>query len=109
MYLAAIFFFPLFRDSLGPMQAANQTVLNLAYDLMTAVGLGVTATIRVGIKRKRTCFDLRRIATSIFVQVFLLRPFCHWLYSLEGCFTTFYIDNIEVEENGSMATAFFPT
>lgn len=53
-------------------QAANQIALNLAsMTFMIAVGLGVTATIRVGnqvgLKHYK---ELRRVAFSIFLLVF---------------------------------------
>ena len=58
-------------------QAANQIALNLAsMTFMIAVGLGVTATIRVGNQKgKSDFFNLRRIAFSIFIQVFLIKLF----------------------------------
>jgi MATE family multidrug resistance protein len=55
-------------------QAANQIALNLAsMTFMIAVGLGVTATIRVGNQKgKKDFVSLRRIAFSIFMQVFII-------------------------------------
>lgn len=80
-------------------QAANQIALNLAsMTFMIAVGLGVTATIRVGnqvgLKRYR---ELRRIGFSIFLLVFLIEAvFAILFILLKDILPTFYIDNPEV-------------
>lgn len=80
-------------------QAANQIALNLAsMTFMIAVGLGVTATIRVGnqvgLKRYR---ELRRIGYSIFLLVFLIEAvFAILFILLKDILPVFYIDNIEV-------------
>ncbi|AVR45709.1 MATE family efflux transporter [Christiangramia fulva] len=80
-------------------QAANQIALNLAsMTFMIAVGLGVTATIRVGnqvgLKRYR---ELRRIGFSIFLLVFLIEAIFAILFIvLKDLLPTFYIDNAEV-------------
>lgn len=80
-------------------QAANQIALNLAsMTFMIAVGLGVTATIRVGnqvgLKRYR---ELRRIGFSIFLLVFLIEAvFAILFILLKDILPTFYIDNVEV-------------
>lgn len=80
-------------------QAANQIALNLAaMTFMIAVGLGVTATIRVGNQKGRGNFvNMRRIATSLFLQVFLIEAvFAVGFVLLKDILPTFYIDNIEV-------------
>ncbi len=80
-------------------QAANQIALNLAsMTFMIAVGLGVTATIRVGnqvgLKRYR---ELRRIGFSIFLLVFLIEAvFAIIFIVFKDIFPVFYIDNAEV-------------
>lgn len=80
-------------------QAANQIALNLAsMTFMIAVGLGVTATIRignqVGLKKYR---ELRRIGFSIFLLVFLIEAvFAILFIVLKDILPAFYIDNMEV-------------
>lgn len=80
-------------------QAANQIALNLAsMTFMIAVGLGVTATIRVGnqvgLKRYK---ELRRIGFSIFLLVFLIEAvFAIIFIVFKDIFPVFYIDNAEV-------------
>ncbi|MEO2129174.1 MAG: MATE family efflux transporter [Christiangramia sp.] len=80
-------------------QAANQIALNLAsMTFMIAVGLGVTATIRVGnqvgLKHYK---ELRRVAFSIFLLVFLIEAIFAVLFILlKDILPTFYIDNLEV-------------
>ncbi|PTX44122.1 MATE family multidrug resistance protein [Christiangramia gaetbulicola] len=80
-------------------QAANQIALNLAsMTFMIAVGLGVTATIRVGnqvgLKQYR---ELRRIGYSIFLLVFLIEAVFALLFILlKDILPVFYIDNVEV-------------
>ena len=55
-------------------QAANQIALNLSsMTFMIAVGLGVTATIRVGNQKGlKNYSELRRLSISIFLQVFII-------------------------------------
>lgn len=80
-------------------QAANQIALNLAsMTFMIAVGLGVTATIRVGNQKGLAQFkDLRRIALSTFLLVFLIEAvFAVAFILLKDWLPTFYIDNAEV-------------
>ena len=80
-------------------QAANQIALNLAsMTFMIAVGLGVTATIRVGNQKGKSDFpNLRRIAFSIFIQVFLIEAiFAVGFILLKDFLPPFYIDNPEV-------------
>jgi MATE family multidrug resistance protein len=80
-------------------QAANQIALNLAsMTFMIAVGLGVTATIRVGNQKGLANFkDLRRVALSTFLLVFLIEAvFALGFILLKSWLPTFYIDNAEV-------------
>ncbi|WP_373059798.1 MATE family efflux transporter [Zunongwangia sp. H14] len=80
-------------------QAANQIALNLAsMTFMVAVGLGVAATIRVGNQKGLGHFrDLRRIAISTFLLVFLIEAvFAVGFILLKNILPTFYIDNAEV-------------
>lgn len=80
-------------------QAANQIALNLAsMTFMIAVGLGVTATIRVGNQKGTSDFiNLRRIAFSIFFQCFLIEAvFAIGFILLKDWLPPFYIDNPEV-------------
>ena len=66
-------------------QAANQIVLNLtSMTYMVALGLGVTAMIRVGNEKGRSDFiTLRRVVISIFLLIMLLSSlfalffYCH--------------------------------
>ncbi|MHA6281366.1 MATE family efflux transporter [Salinimicrobium sp. CAU 1759] len=80
-------------------QAANQIALNLAsMTFMVAVGLGVTATIRVGNQKgKANFYELRRIAFSTFLLVFLIEAvFAVGFIVLKDWLPTLYIDNMEV-------------
>lgn len=80
-------------------QAANQIALNLAsMTFMIAVGLGVTATIRVGNQKGLGHYkDLRRIAFSTFLLVFLIEAvFALGFIFLKDWLPTFYINNTEV-------------
>lgn len=80
-------------------QAANQIALNLAsMTFMIAVGFGVTATIRVGNQKgKKNFSELRRIAFSIFIMVFLIQSIFALVFIVtKNLLPTFYIDNIEV-------------
>lgn len=80
-------------------QAANQIALNLAsMTFMIAVGLGVTATIRVGNQvGLRAYRELRRISFSIFLLVFLIMAVFALLFILlKDILPVFYIDNFEV-------------
>ena len=65
---------------------------------MIAVGLGVTATIRVGNQKGKADFEnMRRIAFSLFLQVFLIEAvFAVGFILLKDILPTFYIDNVEV-------------
>lgn len=80
-------------------QAANQIALNLAsMTFMIAVGFSVTATIRVGNQKgKKNFTELRRIAFSIFLMVFIIMGLFAFMFILtKGILPTFYIDNAEV-------------
>jgi len=80
-------------------QAANQIALNLAsMTFMIAVGLGVTATIRVGNQKGlKNYSDLRRIAFSTFLLVFLIEAvFAIGFILMKNWLPTIYIDNVEV-------------
>ncbi len=80
-------------------QAANQIALNLAsMTYMIAVGLGVTATIRVGNQKGlRNFHELKRIARSNFLLVFLIETvFAIGFILLKDFLPTIYIDNQEV-------------
>jgi MATE family multidrug resistance protein len=65
---------------------------------MIAVGLGVTATIRVGNQKgKKDYPNLRRSAISIFILVFLIEAvFAVLLIVFKDVFPVMYIDNAEV-------------
>ena len=80
-------------------QAANQIALNLAsMTFMIAVGLGVTATIRVGNQKGlRNYSNLRRIAYSTFLLVFLIEGiFALGFILMKNWLPTIYIDDVEV-------------
>ncbi|MDN3594920.1 MATE family efflux transporter [Zunongwangia endophytica] len=80
-------------------QAANQIALNLAsMTFMIAVGLGVTATIRVGNQKGlRHYKELRRIAMSVFLLVFIIEAiFAVGFILLKDWLPGFYIENTEV-------------
>lgn len=80
-------------------QAANQVALNLSsMTFMIAVGLGVTATIRVGNQKGIGDFRaLRSIALSTFLLVFLIEAvFAVAFILLKDWLPTIYIDNAEV-------------
>ncbi len=77
-------------------QAANQIALNLSsMTFMIAVGLGVTATIRVGNQKGLKNFtELRRISISIFLQVFIIECFFAFAFiMLKDLLPTIYIDH----------------
>ncbi|TBW26497.1 MATE family efflux transporter [Gramella sp. KN1008] len=80
-------------------QAANQIALNLSsMTFMIAVGLGVTATIRVGNQVGLKAYrELRRISFSIFLLVFcIMGIFAILFILLNDILPGFYIDNLEV-------------
>ncbi len=77
-------------------QAANQIALNLSsMTFMIAVGLGVTATIRVGNQKGLKNFaELRRISISIFLQVVIIECFFAMAFILlKDVLPIVYIDN----------------
>jgi len=77
-------------------QAANQIALNLSsITYMVAMGLGVTAMIRVGNQKGRGDFvTLRRVALSIFLLIVLIDIFfCGFLLAFNELLPTFYLDN----------------
>ena len=80
-------------------QAANQIALNLAsMTFMIAVGLGVTATIRVANQKgKKQFLDMKNIANSIFFQILLIEiVFALAFIFLKDVLPKFYINDIEV-------------
>jgi MATE family multidrug resistance protein len=80
-------------------QAANQIALNLAsMTFMIAVGLGVTATIRVGNQKGLKNFtDLRRISFSIFLQVFIIEfIFAMGFFLFKDFLPKIYIEDLSV-------------
>ena len=85
-------------------QAANQIALNLSsMTFMIAVGLGVTATIRVGNQKGLKNFsELKRISISVFLQVFIIE-FCFAIgfVVLKNVLPLVYIDNIAVVETAA--------
>ena len=77
-------------------QAANQIALNLSsITYMVAMGLGVTAMIRVGNQKGRGDFiALRRVAISIFLLIILIDiVFCGFFLTFNEVLPTFYLDN----------------
>ncbi len=86
-------------------QAANQIALNLAsMTFMIAVGLGVTATIRVGNQKGlKNYIELRRIAISIFLLMIIIDLFfAAGFILLKDVLPAYYIDNQSVIESASM-------
>jgi MATE family multidrug resistance protein len=110
LFTAAIFL----SGTLGTnSQAANQIALNLsALTFMVGVGLGVTATIRVGNQKGLGHIsDLKRIAKSLFLLTLMFElvfAFCFLLFRNQ--LPLIYIDNIDVVELASkilIIAAFF--
>ena len=85
-------------------QASNQIALNLAsMTFMIAVGLGVTATIRVGNQKGLKNFsELKRICISIFLQVFIIE-FCFAIgfFVFKDLLPLIYIDDALVVETAA--------
>lgn len=80
-------------------QAANQIALNLAsMTFMVVVGLGVTATVRVGNQiGKKDYLELQRIMRSIFLLVLIIQfVFAFMFVVLKDYLPLFYIEDIEV-------------
>ena len=77
-------------------QAANQIALNLSsMTYMFAMGLGVTAMIRVGNQKgKRDFVSLRRVAISIFFLIILLDAvFCGFFLLFNEQLPAFYLNS----------------
>ncbi|MEK9851866.1 MAG: MATE family efflux transporter [Flavobacteriaceae bacterium] len=103
-------------------QAANQIALNLSsMTFMFAMGLGVTAMIRVGNQKgRKDSIRLREVAHSIFLLIFLfdvffcllflsLNEILHWIY-LDSSNTFELKDSLEVVKIAStllIISAFF--
>ncbi len=86
-------------------QAANQIALNLAsMTFMIAVGLGVTATVRVGNQKGQKNYrELRRIAISILLLMILIDAGFALIFVLtKDYLPLFYIDNQEVLAEAAM-------
>jgi multidrug resistance protein, MATE family len=82
-------------------QAANQIALNLSsMTFMFAMGLGVTAMIRVGNQKgKNDFFKLREVAHSIFVLIFIFDVlFCLLFLLLHNLLPWIYLDGSNVLE-----------
>lgn len=80
-------------------QAANQISLNLAtMTFMIAVGLGVTATVRVGNQKGLKQYkELKRIATSVFLLMFIIDVFfAIGFIALKDILPYAYIEDLEV-------------
>jgi len=86
-------------------QAANQIALNLSsMTFMIAVGLGVTATVRVGNQKGLKNYkELRRIAISIILLMIVIDLFFAFGFIIsKDILPTFYIDNAEVVETAAI-------
>lgn len=80
-------------------QAANQIALNLAsMTFMIVIGLGVTATVRVGNQiGKNNYRELQRIMRSIFLLVLIIQlVFAFMFVILKDYLPLFYIEDVEV-------------
>lgn len=87
------------------IQAANQIALNLSsMTFMIAVGLGVTATVRVGNQKGLKNYkELRRIAISIILLMILIDLFFAAGFILaKDLLPTIYIENVEVIETAAI-------
>ena len=76
-------------------QAANQIALNLSsMTYMVAIGVGVTAMIRVGNEKGRGDFTaLRRVAVSTFLLIFLMSSlFCLFFIATHDLLPWLYLD-----------------
>ena len=86
-------------------QAANQIALNLSsMTFMIAVGLGVTATVRVGNQKGLKNYkELRRIAISIILLMIVIDLFFAAGFILaKDVLPTMYIDNAQVIETAAI-------
>ena len=103
-------------------QAANQIALNLSsMTYMVAIGVGVTAMIRVGNKKGRGDFTaLRRVAVSTFLLIFLMSSlFCLFFIATHDLLPWLYLDGnapeissdvnevVEIASNLILIAAFF--
>lgn len=103
-------------------QAANQIALNLSsMTYMVALGLGVTAMIRVGNEKGRKDFtSLRRVAVSTFLLIFLMSSlFCMFFIATHDLLPWLYLDSnatevstdvnlvVEIASNLILIAAFF--
>jgi MATE family multidrug resistance protein len=82
-------------------QAANQIALNLSsMTFMFAMGLGVTAMIRVGNQKgRKDSIRLREVAHSIFLLIFLFDVFfCLLFLSLNEILPWIYLDSSNIFE-----------
>tara|TARA_B100001059_G_scaffold112615_1_gene112827 strand:+ start:29183 stop:30550 length:1368 start_codon:yes stop_codon:yes gene_type:complete len=103
-------------------QAANQIALNLSsMTYMVAIGVGVTAMIRVGNEKGRGDFTaLRRVAVSTFLLIFLMSSlFCLFFIASHDLLPWLYLDGnapeissdvnevVEIASNLILIAAFF--
>ena len=92
-------------------QAANQIVLNLSsMTFMFAMGLGVTAMIRVGNQKgRKDIVRLKEVAHSIFMLIFTFDViFCLLFLSLNELLPWIYLDGVvEIASNLLIISAFF--
>ena len=103
-------------------QAANQIALNLSsMTYMVAIGVGVTAMIRVGNEKGRGDFTaLRRVAVSTFLLIFLMSSlFCLFFIATDDLLPWLYLDGnapeissdvnevVEIASNLILIAAFF--
>ena len=103
-------------------QAANQIALNLSsMTYMVAIGVGVTAMIRVGNEKGRGDFTaLRRVAVSTFLLIFLMSSlFCLFFIATHDLLPWLYLDGnapeissdvnevVEIASNLILIAAFF--
>ncbi len=102
LFIAAVFL----SGVLGAdSQAANQIAQNLiTITFMIAVGLGVTATIRVGNQKGLKDYkELRRIAFSLFfLAIIIMSVSAISFLVLKNVLPTFYTDNIVVIKTASI-------
>lgn len=88
-------------------QAANQIALNLtSMTYMVALGLGVTAMIRVGNEKGRQDFiSLRKVAISTFILVFLMSSlFCLFFVFTHSLLPWLYLDGNAPEISSDVFT-----
>lgn len=86
-------------------QASNQIALNLAsMTFMIAIGLGVTATVRVGNQKGLNNYkELRRIAISIFLLMIIIDLFfALGFFVFKDVLPTYYVANEQVIETAAV-------